>query len=220
VGLETPPASRFISFSTADHDPVRRGYESLGVICGITTAHTYGERLRDELGHGEKLGHGLERLAQVILIQTGHDDPFAHVGELVANINEMRIEELTFVDSNDFGSVVDFFQYLLRGAYDLGLDAHVAVGDDMIVAVATVDLRLEDLYTLAGDLSSTKAADHFFALAAEHASGNDFDPTGTRTNNFHCHLPLELFHAFHVFPLEGVDAYLFVRLNEVRDLDD
>jgi hypothetical protein len=196
VGLEAASAPCFISFGTADHDPVRRRNESLGVIGGIATAYTDGQSFRDVLGHGQKLRHGLERLAEVVLVQPGHDDSFARVGELIADTDQAGIEELAFVDSHGFGAVVHSLEYLLRGAHELRLDAHVAVGDDVIVAVASVYPWLEDLYTLAGDLSPT------------------------RTKNFHFRKPHILFHAFHVFPLEGVDAYLFARLDEVRDLND
>ena len=39
-----------------------------------------------------------------------------------------------------------------------------------------VEDRLENLHLLAGDLRAAQPADQLFALAAEHAAGDDFDP--------------------------------------------
>ena len=57
-----------------------------------------------------------------------------------------------------------------------GGDSHLAVRGDVVVAVAVVDLRLEDLDLLPRDLGAPQPADELFALAAEHAAGNDLDP--------------------------------------------
>ena len=51
----------------------------------------------------------------------------------------------------------------------------------MVVAVAVVDRRLEDLDLAPGDLGAAQPADQLLALAAEHAAGDDFDPAGVRT---------------------------------------
>ena len=40
--------------------------------------------------------------------------------------------------------------------------------------------RLEDLDLLPGDLRAPQPADQLFALAAEHAAGDDFDPAVLR----------------------------------------
>ena len=62
----------------------------------------------------------------------------------------------------------------------LGRDAQLAVRDDVVVGVARVDRRLEDLHALAGDLRAAQAADELFALAAEHAADDDLDPARRR----------------------------------------
>jgi len=48
--------------------------------------------------------------------------------------------------------------------------------DDVILAVTVVDERLEDLHLLFRDLRAPQPADQLFALAAEHAADDDFDP--------------------------------------------
>ena len=63
-----------------------------------------------------------------------------------------------------------------RAGTGLRLDPHLAVRHDVIVGVAGVDRRLEDLDLLAGDLRAAQPADQLLALAAEHAADDDFDP--------------------------------------------
>ena len=51
--------------------------------------------------------------------------------------------------------------------------------------------RLEDLHFLTGDLSAPQAPDELLALAAEHAAGDDFDPSSPKlfpddVHDFHC----------------------------------
>jgi hypothetical protein len=51
---------------------------------------------------------------------------------------------------------------------------------DTVDAHSVVQVGLEDLYTLLRDDRTSNPSDEFLALAAEHDSGDDFDPTGTR----------------------------------------
>src|SRR4051794_975581 len=51
------------------------------------------------------------------------------------------------------------------------------MGHDVIFAVPVVDERLENLNLLTGNLAPAKSPDQFLALAAEHAAGDDFDPS-------------------------------------------
>jgi hypothetical protein len=46
----------------------------------------------------------------------------------------------------------------------------------VVVPVPAVDGRLEDLDFLARDLGAAQPADQLFALPAEHAANDDFDP--------------------------------------------
>ncbi len=90
------------------------------------------------------------------------------------------VEELPLVDADDLGVVIHLRDQLVGALHVLGRDAHVAVRHDVIFAEAVVDERLEDLDLLAGDLRAAQAADQLFALAAEHAAGDDFDPAVLR----------------------------------------
>ena len=71
-------------------------------------------------------------------------------------------------------------EQLARARHRARLDPHLAVRDDVIVGIAPVDHRLEDLHLLAGNLGAPQPADELLALAAEHAADDDFDPALVR----------------------------------------
>jgi hypothetical protein len=142
----------------------------------IAANHADGEGLGDVLGDRQQLRHRFERPAQIVLIQAGDDDPLAAIGERVTGRREIEVEELPFVDADHFGVVGDLQQQLVGVADGLGRDPHLAVGDDMAVAEAVVHQRLEHLHPLAGNLDPPQPADELFALPAEHAAGDHFDP--------------------------------------------
>src|SRR5713226_7483474 len=55
---------------------------------------------------------------------------------------------------------------------------NLRVRNDVIVRKARIDLRLEYLDLLAGDLCPAQTANQFFRLAGEHRPGYHFDPAG------------------------------------------
>ena len=62
-------------------------------------------------------------------------------------------------------------------ADELRLHLHFTVADDMVVTESAIQLWLEDLDSLTGDLRATQPADELFALSAEHTSADHFNPT-------------------------------------------
>jgi hypothetical protein len=86
-----------------------------------------------------------------------------------------------FVDADHFGIGVHVVEQLARRSGVLRSDPHLAVRGDVIVAIAVVDLRFEDLHALLGDLGTAQPADELFALPAEHAAGDHFNPARRRT---------------------------------------
>jgi hypothetical protein len=50
------------------------------------------------------------------------------------------------------------------------------MANDVILAIAVVHSRLEDLNALPGDLSAAQASDEFLALSAEHAPTYHLNP--------------------------------------------
>ena len=76
---------------------------------------------------------------------------------------------------------------IARGGQIHRRDAHVAVRDDVVLGIAIVDLRLEDLDLAAGDLGAAQPADELFALPAEHAADDHFDPAmAWLAHDVHC----------------------------------
>src|SRR4029079_13800624 len=64
----------------------------------------------------------------------------------------------------------------LRGArHRTGGELAQVAGDHLVARVAVVDDRLEDLHALLGDEGAAQAAHQLFALAGEHATGDDLD---------------------------------------------
>ena len=89
---------------------------------------------------------------------------------------QFGVEELALVDADDFGVGPHLGQQVGRRGGLFGRDAQLAVRDDVVVRVAGVHGGLEDLDALAGDLGAAQPADQLFALAAEHAAHDHFDP--------------------------------------------
>ena len=174
--IEAVAAARFVNAARTDQHAIAAGDEPLCVIRRVTADDADGERLGDVLGDRQQLRHRLERASKEILIQPGDDDPLAAIREGVARSWQVLVEELPFVDSDHLGVVVDHPHELVRARHGARRNPHVAVRDDVIVAVAIVDERLEDLDSLAGDLRAAQAADQLLALAAEHAAGDDLNP--------------------------------------------
>src|ERR1051326_2162290 len=172
------PAGGFVGARGTDEDAFAAGDEALRVVGGSAADHADRERLGDVLGDREQLRHRLERLAEIILVQTGDDDALALIREHRGDGGQLGIEELPFVDADDFGIRLHFLEQLARAGDVFRLDLHGAVRGDVIDAVAVVDARLEDLDLALGDLRAAQPADQLLALAAEHAAGDHFDPAG------------------------------------------
>ena len=97
------PAARLVRPLRADEHALAARDEPLRVVGGGAADHADGQRLGDVFGDREQLRHRLERLAEIILVEAGDDDALALVGERVADGRQLRVEELPFVDADDFG---------------------------------------------------------------------------------------------------------------------
>src|SRR6476659_8093109 len=64
------------------------------------------------------------------------------------------------------------------------------MGDDVIVAVTAVELRLENLDLAFRNLRAPQPPDELLALSAEHAASDDFYPAGVRAMLGYVHLLL------------------------------
>src|SRR6476659_6942281 len=64
------------------------------------------------------------------------------------------------------------------------------MGDDVIVAVTAVELRLENLDLAFRNLRAPQPPDELLALSAEHTASDDFYPAGVRAMLGYVHLLL------------------------------
>ncbi len=86
------------------------------------------------------------------------------------------VEELSFVDAHDLGVWRDLIEQLPRVVDDRRLHPHLTMRHDVVGRITRVDARLEDLDALPRDSGAAQPANELFALAAEHAADDDFDP--------------------------------------------
>jgi len=105
-----------------------------------------------------------ERKPAKVLIEPCGDDSGSVLGELERCADDGRLEELHLVDPEDLEAPRSRDE--LRHRRDRNA-AHPSarVTDDVRGVEAVVDPRLEDDHPLAGDLGSSKPADHLLALA-------------------------------------------------------
>ena len=128
-------------------------------------------------------GHGTERTAQIILIKPRRNDSHASVCQLHAHVDDFIVEELHFVDAYNLHSE-HYVGSKVRGVVDDdGIHPAIVARDHSLQLEPVIDRRLKNLRALAGYLSAAYPADQLFALAAEHAAGDNFDPPapGTKT---------------------------------------
>jgi hypothetical protein len=69
----------------------------------VAAHHADGVGLGDVFRNRQQLRHRLEGLAQVVLVQPGHDHADAAVRQGVAHHRQLEVEELSFVDADHFG---------------------------------------------------------------------------------------------------------------------
>src|SRR5437667_2124988 len=105
--IETVTAPRLVQTARANQHPVAAVDQTLRMVRRLATHDTDRQRLGDVLGNRQQLRHRVERAAEIILIQTRHDQAPPPVRQRVAHHRQAGIEELSLVDANDVRIVVD-----------------------------------------------------------------------------------------------------------------
>ena len=122
---------------------------------------------------GAELRHRSERLSFEVEVQSCYDDACASAGKFVAYADNLFVKELCLVNTQDvrIGPHEQYAGSTLhrRGGYGVAF-----VADDVFLAVAHVNGRLEDLHFLFGELGALHAAYEFFSLSGEHRAADDF----------------------------------------------
>jgi hypothetical protein len=151
--------------------------EPLRPVRRRTAADTDGKRFCDVFRDGQQLGHGIERPGAIVLIEPGNDHPLSLISHLIANLDQVEIKKLGFIDSDNLRLTFEPSQNLRGCRNEFRFYFHIAVADDVILAEAVIQPGLEDLHALLCNLGSPKSADQFLALSTEHAAADHFDRT-------------------------------------------
>ena len=93
-------APRLVGALRANQDALAARDQPLCVIGGGAAHHADRQRLGDVLGDRQELRHRLERLAEIVLIEPGHDHALALIREGAADRRQLRVEELPLVDAD------------------------------------------------------------------------------------------------------------------------
>ena len=178
-GSETAAAARFVFVGAAYIDPLLSGADPLVAVGRISADNADREILGDIFGNGEKFRHRFEGDSAIVLVEAGHQNAPATVGEVLADVEDVVGEELRFIDTDDIGIGSDLFEDFGGGLHRFREKFRLVVGDDILLRVPLVERVLEDLYFLPGDGRKSNAANQFLGFAREHASANDFNPSGS-----------------------------------------
>ena len=182
-GLEVGAAAGFVQAGGTYNDQLLRLAKSLGVDGGLAADHTDGRELGDLVGEGHESWDWAEGLVVEGSVEASHEDSLAQGDELHAERNDGGVEELNFVDADDFDLVElreESSAEVFHGGDGDSFMRLRAVRRDGGAVVAEVDIRLKAGDALAGDACTLEAADELFGLAGEHGAGNDFEDAGSR----------------------------------------
>src|SRR5688572_10503817 len=175
IGLVAPAAARLVRIGIADLHLVAAPGDALAVVGGRAAAHADRMHLVDVLGQRHDAGHRPERAAQVVLIQSGDQHSHAAVGEVANQPCQPIVEELRFVDAHYVHPRLQAPAQLGAVGHRLGRYLALVAGHQPLGVVALVQPRLEHLDFLARDHRAPQPAQQLFALAGEHAAGDDLD---------------------------------------------
>src|SRR3990172_11501430 len=110
--FKTVSAGRFVYVLCADENPLACMCRALGTIGWGSADDTDCERFCDVLADSKKLGHRLERLPSIILIKSRNNHTFAIIGEAITDVNEIHLEKLAFIDSDDLSIASELQDFL------------------------------------------------------------------------------------------------------------
>src|SRR5687768_12640525 len=109
---ETFAAAGLVFIARSDLDQCVRVYSSLCVVSGLAALDTDSVYFGNKLCYRKQVRHRTKRSPGVVLVKPGDDHPHSAIRELVCNILDLFIEELTFINSDDLGIVRDLPHYL------------------------------------------------------------------------------------------------------------
>src|SRR5687768_6290372 len=170
VGMrdETFAAAGLVFIARSGLDQCVRVYSSLCVVSGLAALDTDGVYFGNKLRYRKQVRHRTKRGPGVVLVKPGDDHPHSAIRELVCNIRDFCIEELTFINTDNLGILFNIPHYLDGGGDRFRIVLLAGVRGDLFDGIARVYHRLEDLYFLTRYPRAVQPADKLLGFAGEH----------------------------------------------------
>ena len=112
------PAPGLINISCSHNDEFLLLRDPLSFVCRVSANHTDCQSFGDVFRHSKKVWDGAERPPSIVLVETGGDYPLPHVGEPIADFNQLGREELGFINANHL-SFISQLHYFMRLINDI-----------------------------------------------------------------------------------------------------
>lgn len=169
-------AARFVTVFFAEQHRTAFMYEAVGVRGEVAAVLTNGVYLGDVLCHGKQVRHWPERPPLEVHVQPSDDDPLACQCQLLANLRQLFIKELSFVNSNHIDAFREV-EHALGAVNGRRQNEVFIVRNDLHFIISGIYFRFENLDFLVGNLCPFQPADKLLRFAGEHAPANDLNPT-------------------------------------------
>ena len=82
-----------------------------------------------------------------------------------AHPGEFAVKELSFIDPHDLGSRIELREHVIRPFDNLTGNPQLRVRNDIVIRVAVIELRLEDLDPLSSNRRTPEQSNQLFRLA-------------------------------------------------------
>ena len=149
-----------------------------------TRFHAHGMELGHLFGQREQLRHGAKRHPFVVQVESRDDDAVALVGQVVAHLGEVVVEELGLVDRHNgiafrpsrlpLAGRLNVVPQGLAAWHNNGRHGVFVVAHNFDVVVTRVGGRLEQRHGELGDVGAADATEELFGFAGEHGAAHDF----------------------------------------------
>lgn len=172
--------SSLIRLGRTDQNILLSGDEALSAGGRSAANPAYGMLLVHDFGYGHQMGHRAKWPSAPIGVETRDHHAATLTGEQGGDFNQILTEELPLIDGHQDRGIVNERKHVGGIFNGKGRDLVFVMRGDIPEGVTFVDHRFKDLSALPGDVRAANLFDKFFGLAAKHAAGDDFDPTGLR----------------------------------------
>ena len=214
-------AERFVTVRLAEEHAFVGSNQTVTDVCQIAAMDADSVGLVHIVGYCHQRRHRTKRYALKVHIQTGTDNAYTTIRQLLAHIHDSHIEELCLVDTHDV-DVIYHQEDVLTAIHRRGLDDIAVMRNDVLIAVTHIDGGLVDLHTQFRELSAFHTANEFLGFPTEHRSAYYFNRALPQTRafgvSFRKHILFIQFNILGVH-LEGGSAAIGVLLEVETDID-